>query len=131
MPSIGIADKTTLDAVKTDTTSILSNFPISGGTDWSTKTPGMSTQTLSSNYSNTLVDITGSGYLVAIFNNTGNGTDISIKVDGGASFWKRIALMSSSANASFPFFIRFETSLLVTASSTLSAHLFGCQYILD
>lgn len=76
---IFIADKLTLDSVKSDTNYIKNQFPISGGTDWHNYVNYFcntgSTISAYSSVFKTIVDISGVGYL----------TKIGISFSGGSS----------------------------------------------
>lgn len=69
MPEISLPTKATQDAIKQDTTNILSQFPISGGTDWSKYSPiqNSSQVVLPGTSTTNILNITGSGYLDIAF----------------------------------------------------------------
>lgn len=80
---IYIADKQTLDLVKQDTMGILSQFPISGGTDFSTYDMKVVRPTIG-NTQKTALDIVGSGMVNTIIG-AGNSSwyyNVYITVDG-------------------------------------------------
>ena len=147
MPSIGIADKTTLDSVKTDTTTIkastssiktdttaiktstssikadtqniLAQFPISGGTDFS-KLTFKTTTSRTSHFAYKVVEISGSGFMnyLSCF---ASSAYFSIQVDGGTIYELEVFNTAS-------FMIRFNSSLKVY-TSTSSRYYVG--YLLD
>ncbi|WP_370221983.1 hypothetical protein [Cytobacillus sp.] len=88
MPEINLPTKATQDLIKQDTADILSQFPISGGTDWSKLTPAFSytsTAASASSSAGTLLDITGKGILTGVYIRggvTNSSNNIRITIDG-------------------------------------------------
>lgn len=104
------------------------------GTDFANKTFGRSPDASGSHQANTLVDILGSGWLLAVFNNyptNSAGWALSVQVDGGVV--RRFDVISDSDRYLFGtawLMLRFETSLKVTADSAAS-DVRDVMYLLD
>lgn len=123
---IYIADKTTLDQVKTNTDNILGNFPINGGIDWTKR----NTQILSNNvhlnvYSSaTLVEIQGKGLIHSIVFNTPQGSmTLGINIDGiskKSTSDKDFGTYSGAISRNYILNIPFNNSAILTATNPLS-----------
>lgn len=112
MPTLPIADKTTLDAVKTKVDSLVS------GVDWRTKTFQTSSPT-ATHLANTHLNITGSGYIVGLC--APEGTLFTIQIDGGTIRYAREGNL---------LLIRFNTSLLIK-SGAAAANTANAWVVLD
>lgn len=123
-----------IQGVKDNTDYIRGQFPldVSGGTDWST-TQGFFTyeEGTQGNTRDTLLDITGSGYLISILNKGTTSIYYGIDIDNGT-----IKIPESRygfrvpSNQSISLFIRFNQSLRI-GSTTDSSRSTMISYILD
>jgi hypothetical protein len=111
MPEINLPTKGTQDAIKQDTTNILGQFPISGGIDWASKSVATSSEINGSMTGYTSINITGSGYLVALNNDSNNVVNVSVQIDGGDIY--NVVLTTYSSVTIYP--VRFNQSLQVNA----------------
>jgi len=99
-----IADKATQDLIKQDTTGILGNFPISGGTDWSSLTySGTFSVGATLTYTTLREVVSGSGYfsissMIASFDSDGFGW-YTITIDGIQLFFDKKLIASYQSNA--------------------------------
>jgi hypothetical protein len=75
------AETDKIQSIKNDTTSILGNFPISGGTDWGKTIPKIAGSE-SGSASTTILDITGSGYLFSVTSVNTSNVNNNVYIDG-------------------------------------------------
>ena len=131
-----IADKATQDLIKQDTTGILGNFPISGGTDWSGKTAKTSGGNAYQTSYSTILSVTGSGYLNAIHYSAGSYyPEIPVFIDGieYAGINKPINFGSTSIHTFVLGNARFNSSFEIKIDDNNLSHSKYAQvsYILD
>ena len=103
---------TSVNDVKTDTTNILAQFPISGGTDFFSGTV-KTLQFISSHQSSKVLEVSGKGILLGVSCTGGVARVLSIQVDGGDKY-KSFVQPSNNTN----FFIPFKSRLLVYADNS-------------
>jgi hypothetical protein len=100
-----------IQSIKNDTTSILGNFPISGGTDWSETIPKLAGSE-SGSASNTIIDITGSGYLFSITSVNTSNVNNNVYIDGVL-----IGNFKASYSSGVSGVFRFNNSLKVVSDT--------------
>lgn len=111
-----------------------------GGIDWSTKSPNFAAGSISSG--NTLMNISGSGYLIGITANIQNNLqsflDINVVIDGGGSGGVNFTGFAASFNTgssnntglSASLFHRFDNSLKINNNDSSNISM-GAIYVLD
>lgn len=120
MAEIHLPTKATQDSIKQDTNNILSNFPISGGTDFF-EGNFHSSQAGGNRGNNMILDVNGKGILTHLSYNYTSTPEFTIEVDGGDII--RIVLGSRSTSSPF---IPFKTSLKVYSESSTKYSSAGC-----
>ena len=119
------SDTTTIKSdtatIKTNTQNILAQFPISGGVDWSAKTPkGVSARTASTSLVS-IVSVSGKGYLTGIsqFIETATGYFgfVEVIIDGVTIVSSSYRFCGYGASGTFNSIMRFNKSLVVKHKS--------------
>lgn len=115
---IGIADKATLDLVKQDTSGILNNFPINGGTDFSQYTPIVGQRQDIDTTFKDIINITGKGLLAGVSAVTNSAhTYIKIVIDG-VTIMDGTKSVGYSIVANLIGYIPFNTFVVVQAKNS-------------
>ena len=115
------AIKSDTATIKTNTQNILAKFPISGGVDWSAKTPkGVSARTASTSLVS-IVSVSGKGYLTGIsqFIETATGYFgvVEVIIDGVTIVSSSYRFCGYGASGTFNSIMRFNKSLVVKHKS--------------
>lgn len=128
MAEIQLPTKNTQDSIKQDTINILSNFPISGGTDFSKQIPKLAGTVFTGESAYTILDVTGSGMLTNLTSTDSISKTVSIVVDGvilgGGKF-------NINGLLNFGLFIYFSQSLKVMCARSSEAENIKVFYSLE
>lgn len=115
--------KTDTAAIKADTTNILAQFPISGGTDFLKATHTIYPASGIA-LNNTQVNISGKGMLVAVSLETSTSTAFAVQLDDS------ICSLTLSSYSQKIFFAPFNSKLIVTWNGASGNALLKVHYLL-
>lgn len=120
-----IATKTTQNDIKTDTSNILNSI---NDNNWSEKTFETNAPAIESHFSGTILNITGSGFLVSItgYEST-QQDDHAIQIDGGTIY--NVTTYNAQLLSYFP--VRFNSSIKITTESSSIGKSNNAWVILD
>lgn len=132
MPEINLPTKAGQDSIKQDTTNILSQFPISGGTDFSVMSQNITRASSNPTTHVEFLSVTGSGYLNSISQQVDSGGVgyVQITVDGVVVFDNALAARNG---VSLSLMLRFNQSLVIKhkTNSTSYYSTVAAAYLLD
>lgn len=113
MPEIQLPTKSTQDAIKQDTTTILSNFPVKTGTDFNNRTLLTTSSIVGSHLPNLILNVNGKGLLhFILYTHATIGHKVTFQIDNGPI----TELSPNIVGQIYPFVVGFSSNLKVYAS---------------